>query len=414
MADINYKKLSQMGERVAVPTAEDQVWFWVVDRQEADPAFQNKYMDYVNVVKDIGTSQIKDGAITGPKLAADCVDGSKVKDDAIDSEHIAAGAVDLAHLAVDFLLPYNKINGINIDPGADRIVFFDDSATSLKYLGLGAGLSITDTTLNANLPAVVDWEANQLGAHYIHGNNLPLQANTWLTAGEGITIDGRTISAGITEGQIADNAITNEKLRDSAALSVIGRAANSSGDPADIVAGTDGYVLRRSGTSLSFGQVVAAGIANGAITAGKIGAGGVSATDQIADGIITPEKLINQPTIINVRVFDENTIVSGGEGKAIFFVPYDLHGAILANVDIGVGAAKSSDGDISVQIYNLGATKNMLTTLAGLPTNIWNTIGGGTRGVGTESVTRGHRLRVDVTYAGSTAKGLDVQLVFVK
>lgn len=38
MADINYKKLSEMNERVAVPTAEDQVWFWVVDRQEADPA----------------------------------------------------------------------------------------------------------------------------------------------------------------------------------------------------------------------------------------------------------------------------------------------------------------------------------------------------------------------------------------
>ena len=413
MADINYKKLSQMGERVAVPTAEDQVWFWVVDRQEADPAFQNKYMDYVNVVKDIGTSQIKDGAITGPKLAADCVDGSKVKDDAIDSEHIAAGAVDLAHLAVDFLLPYNKINGINTDPGADRIVFFDDSATSLKYLGLGAGLSITDTTLNANLPAVVDWEANQLGAHYIHGNNLPLQANTWLTAGEGITIDGRTISAGITEGQIADNAITNEKLRDSAALSVIGRAANSSGDPADIVAGTDGYVLRRSGTALGFGQVLSAGIANGAITAGKIAAGGVSATNQIADGIITPAKLVSQPTIINVRVFDDNTIVSGGTNKTRIFVPYDLDGAVLANVDIGVNTP-STNGTISVQIYNIDSASNMLSTVASLANNNYNTARSGTRGVGSTAVLRGRILRIDVTYAGNTAKGLDVQLVFVK
>ena len=413
MADINYKKLSQMGERVAVPTAEDQVWFWVVDRQEADPAFQNKYMDYVNVVKDIGTSQIKDGAITGPKLAADCVDGSKVKDDAIDSEHIAAGAVDLAHLAVDFLLPYNKINGINTDPGADRIVFFDDSATSLKYLGLGAGLSITDTTLNANLPAVVDWEANQLGAHYIHGNNLPLQANTWLTAGEGITIDGRTISAGITEGQIADNAITNEKLRDSAALSVIGRAANSSGDPADIVAGTDGYVLRRSGTALGFGQVLSAGIANGAITAGKIAAGGVSATNQIADGIITPAKLVSQPTIINVRVFDENTFVSGGTGKAQIFVPYDVDGAVLSKADIGVITPSTAEA-ISVQIYRLETSANILSTAADLPINTYNTCVGGTRGAGSTSVTKGQRLRIDVTYAGNTAKGLDVQLVFVK
>ena len=112
MADINYKKLSQMGERVAVPTAEDQVWFWVVDRQEADPAFQNKYMDYVNVVKDIGTSQIKDGAITGPKLAADCVVGSKVADDAIDSEHIAAELLTWHTWRLTFCCHITKLLGL--------------------------------------------------------------------------------------------------------------------------------------------------------------------------------------------------------------------------------------------------------------------------------------------------------------
>jgi hypothetical protein len=413
MTEILFSKLSQMGERTATPTAEDQVWFWIIDQTQADPANKNKYMDYVNVVKNIGTNQILNGAITGLKLAPDCVDGSKVADDSIDSEHIAAGAIDLEHLAVDFLLPYNKIDGINTDPGADRIVFFDDSATSLKYLGLGAGLSITDTTLNANLPAVVDWEANQLGAHYIHGNNLPLQANTWLTAGEGITIDGRTISAGITEGQIADNAITNEKLRDSSALSVIGRAINSAGDPADIVAGADGYVLRRSGTTLAFGQVSSAGIANGAIIAGKIAAGGVSATTQIADGIITPAKLINQPTIINVRVFDENTVVSGGTNKAQIFVPYDVDGAVLSKADIGVVTCSTAEA-ISVQVYRLDTSANILSTAASLPINIYNTCVGGTRGAGSTAVTKGQRLRIDVTYAGSTAKGLDVQLVFVK
>jgi len=413
MADINYKKLSEMEERVAVPTAEDQVWFWIVDQQEADPAFKNKYMDYVNVVKDIDTSQIKDGAITGPKLAPDCVVGSKVADDAIDSEHVAAGAIDAAHLAVDFLLPYSKIAGINTDPNADRIIFFDDSASSLKHLALGTGLSITGTTLNVSTPSVVDWETNQLGAHYIHGNNLPLQANTWLTAGEGITIDGRTISAGITEGQIADNAITNEKLRDSSALSVIGRSDSNSGDPADIVAGTDGYVLRRSGTTLAFGQVSSAGIATGAIIAGKIAAGGVSATTQIADGIITPAKLINQPTIINVRVFDENTVVSGGTGKAQIFVPYDVDGAVLSKADIGVVTCSTAEA-ISVQVYRLDTSANILSTAASLPINIYNTCVGGTRGVGSTTVTKGQRLRIDVTYAGNTAKGLDVQLVFVK
>lgn len=54
---------------------------------------------------------------------------------------------------------------------------------------------------------------------------------------------------------IAPNSITNALLRDSAGLSVIGRAANSAGDPADITATTDHHVLRRSGTTIGWGPV---------------------------------------------------------------------------------------------------------------------------------------------------------------
>lgn len=64
----------------------------------------------------------------------------------------------------------------------------------------------------------------------------------------------------VPTGAIADNAITNAKLRDSAALSVIGRSANSTGDPADIAAASDGQVLRRSSTTIGFGQAKASAI----------------------------------------------------------------------------------------------------------------------------------------------------------
>lgn len=60
-------------------------------------------------------------------------------------------------------------------------------------------------------------------------------------------------------GGIADNAVTDAKLRDSAALSVIGRSANSIGDPADIAAATDGHVLRRNASVLGFGTIAATG-----------------------------------------------------------------------------------------------------------------------------------------------------------
>lgn len=74
----------------------------------------------------------------------------------------------------------------------------------------------------------------------------------------------------IEAAQLANNNVTDVQLRDSAGLSVIGRSANTTGDPADIVAGTDGHVLRRSGTSLEFGQVATAGVTDNAVDNTKL------------------------------------------------------------------------------------------------------------------------------------------------
>lgn len=68
------------------------------------------------------------------------------------------------------------------------------------------------------------------------------------------------LASGTLNSTIVNNAVTDAKLRDSSALSVIGRSANSSGDPADIAASVDGKVLRRSGTDLGFGQIVTGAI----------------------------------------------------------------------------------------------------------------------------------------------------------
>lgn len=52
---------------------------------------------------------------------------------------------------------------------------------------------------------------------------------------------------------VATNGITDALLRQSAGLSVVGRSASGIGNVADITAGTDHHVLRRSGTTLGFG-----------------------------------------------------------------------------------------------------------------------------------------------------------------
>jgi hypothetical protein len=50
----------------------------------------------------------------------------------------------------------------------------------------------------------------------------------------------------------------------------VGNGTNASTDPADIVAASDGAVLRRSGTSLGFGEVAAAGLASNSVITAKI------------------------------------------------------------------------------------------------------------------------------------------------
>ena len=92
------------------------------------------------------------------------------------------------------------------------------------------------------------------------------------TGDQTITLTGEVTGSGVGSfgTTITANVVSNTHLRTSVALSVIGRSANSTGNVADISAGTDGYVLRRSGTSLGFGQVVAAGITDATITYAKL------------------------------------------------------------------------------------------------------------------------------------------------
>ncbi|HKQ09531.1 MAG TPA: hypothetical protein VJ464_30700 [Blastocatellia bacterium] len=54
---------------------------------------------------------------------------------------------------------------------------------------------------------------------------------------------------------IAANAVSDAKLRQSAGLSLIGRTANTTGNVADIVAGSDFNILRRSGPAIGFGSI---------------------------------------------------------------------------------------------------------------------------------------------------------------
>src|SRR5262245_63629945 len=71
-----------------------------------------------------------------------------------------------------------------------------------------------------------------------------------------------TVSGGGTVLTIDNNVVTPAKMDDGAALSMLGRSANSVGDRADVVAANDGDVLRRSGTAVGFGAIPESSVTN--------------------------------------------------------------------------------------------------------------------------------------------------------
>lgn len=100
--------------------------------------------------------------------------------------------------------------------------------------------------------------------------------------------DSNVTTAKIADSSSTTTGVTNAKIRQSTALSVIGRSANTTGAPADIQAtAASGAVLRESGNTIGFGQIATAGIADSAISTVKIAASAVTLA-KIASSTVMP------------------------------------------------------------------------------------------------------------------------------
>lgn len=88
-----------------------------------------------------------------------------------------------------------------------------------------------------------------------------------------------------------DNVVSNRVLRDSAGLSVVGRSFSDSGDPGDIIATQDDFILRRTGSSLDFGILDTEHFANQAVSSSKIYDGTIDDDEVSENAEINPLKL---------------------------------------------------------------------------------------------------------------------------
>lgn len=121
----------------------------------------------------------------------------------------------------------------------DTDKLFKSDGSTLTELSSGGG-SYSDEQAQDAVGAMVD-------TTLVYTDGTPLLSRAAL-------IGDVTASAGSNATTIANDAVSDTQLRNSAALSVIGRSANSIGDPADIVGATVDHVLRvGAGPVLSWG-----------------------------------------------------------------------------------------------------------------------------------------------------------------
>jgi hypothetical protein len=138
----------------------------------------------------------------------------------------------------------------------------------------------------------------------------------------------------ITGNMITDGVVGNAKLRNSTGLSVIGRSANSSGVPGDIIAVTDGHVLRLSGSTLGFGAMDAGALANDSVTYAKlVNVSGYTVIGNPSTGTTDPSEI--------TAVTDGHALRLSGSTLGFGKVPLAGLGDFSASVMLGRGDSGS-------------------------------------------------------------------------
>ncbi len=132
------------------------------------------------------------------------------------------------------------------------ITILDTDASHTLGIIVGSNLSanrtLTLTTGDASRTVTLSADLTVSATATVSGTN---------TGDQTITLTGDVTGSGTGSfaATIGANKVTDAMVRQSAGLSVIGRSASTTGNVADITAASDGQVMRRSGTSIGFGAV---------------------------------------------------------------------------------------------------------------------------------------------------------------
>lgn len=312
----------------------------------------------------------------------------------------------------------------------------------------GGGDLSADRTLSISTNGIGDTLLRQGAAVSVIGRSANSTGNVAdIAAGANDRVLARESNAlafvQVSTAMLATNAVTDAKLRQSAAVSVIGRSANSIGDVADIAAGANDRILVRTGDALSFAQLalgmvpadlldntVLANMAAATIKGRASGAGTGDPTDLTGAQVATILGALNGLLQVGDIVFNGGTSLRAGciwpagqnvsrttyaalfavystqygvgDGSTTFGVP-DLRGRGLFGKDDMNGSAASRitnavSGIVGTTLGAAGGAQSVLLVSGNIPTLTLTFASGGT------AVTNGVAA---LNLAGGASGGLD-------
>jgi len=126
---------------------------------------------------------------------------------------------------------------------------------------------------------------------------------------------------------------------------------------------------------------------------------------KIADDAVTNAKLADPYDVAIVKVVDPTATLTASDGLITLPAPDVWNGKSVVRLWARLTGQVSSSGDVTVRIYN--ETDSL--TIGTVTISAGNRIGS-TTSISNPSLATDDIIRVDVTGAGTDAKGLDVQI----
>lgn len=350
--------------------------------------------DLLEVVADMGSAPVNkkvtfenlEDSISHANIADIGSNSHSTIDTFIGSKASASG---LASLDGDSLVVQNPANA-TATPTANKIPIADGSGKLDGWVTAGtdklSSVSADDTT-----PGYLDGKL-------VAGSDISLTVGS--PAGNETLTIAYTGSAGADEkSKVSANDTTAGYLN--------GKLV--AGEGIDFIEGSDGEdetltILGEDATDSNKGIVELATVAE---TSGGSDTAKAVTPDSLGGSIYGTKTVI-------LKVFEDATALTTGNGKMYFTCPSTLNGMNLVSVGAHVYTASSS-GLPEVQIHNLTDTSDMLSTTITIDATEYDSKDATTPAVidtAHDDVATGDVLRIDVDTAGTGAKGLEVRMEF--